>query len=170
MVFSMKTAYIGIGSNMGDPSRNCFDAIERIRGLDECRIISVSGLYLTEPVGVETQDWYVNGVVSISIAMSVHDLLKSLLQIEADMGRVRIVKWGPRIIDLDILLLGQDVIDETAIKIPHPMMHLRKFVMAPMAELAPEVVHPVLGKTMTELLTEIEGSSQVIKRLEEHRC
>jgi 2-amino-4-hydroxy-6-hydroxymethyldihydropteridine diphosphokinase len=166
----MKTAYIGIGSNIGDPQRNCHEAIGRIGAVDGCRVISVSSFYLTEPVGDRAQEWYVNGVVSISTAMSVRDLLNSLLKIEANMGRVRTVKWGPRIIDLDILLYGQDIIDETALKIPHPMMHLRKFVMAPMADLAPEVVHPVLGKTMTELLMGITESIQVIKRLEEYKC
>jgi 2-amino-4-hydroxy-6-hydroxymethyldihydropteridine diphosphokinase len=164
MVFPMKTAYIGIGSNIGDPQRNCHEAIEKIAAIDGFRVISVSSFYLTEPVGVKTQEWYINGVVSISTAMPVHDLLNSLLQIEANMGRVRNVKWGPRIIDLDILLFGQDIIDEKDLKIPHPMMHLRKFVMAPIAELAPEIVHPVLGKTMTELLMDITESSQVIKK------
>jgi 2-amino-4-hydroxy-6-hydroxymethyldihydropteridine diphosphokinase len=166
----MKTAYIGIGSNIGDSQRNCHEAIEKIAAIDGCRVMSVSSFYLTEPVGVKTQEWYINGVVSISTAMPVHDLLNALLQVEANMGRVRTVKWGPRIIDLDILLFGQDIIDETDLKIPHPMMHLRKFVMAPLAELAPEIVHPVLGKTMTELLMEITESSQVIKRLEEYKC
>jgi 2-amino-4-hydroxy-6-hydroxymethyldihydropteridine diphosphokinase len=166
----MKTAYIGIGSNIGDSQRNCHEAVERIGASDGCRVISVSSLYLTEPLGVEAQEWYINGVVSISTAMPARDLLKSLLQIEADMGRVRTVKWGPRVIDLDILLLGQDIVDETAVKIPHPMMHLRKFVMAPMADLAPEVVHPVLRKTMTELFMEIADGGEIIKKLEEYTC
>jgi 2-amino-4-hydroxy-6-hydroxymethyldihydropteridine diphosphokinase len=166
----MKTAYIGIGSNVGDSQRNCHEAIERIGASDGCRVISASAFYLTEPVGNKNQEWYVNGVVSISTAMRARDLLNALLQVEANMGRVRTVKWGPRIIDLDILLFGQDIIDEIDLKIPHPMMHLRKFVMAPVAEIAPEIIHPVLGKTMTELLMEIAENSQVIKRLEEYKC
>jgi 2-amino-4-hydroxy-6-hydroxymethyldihydropteridine diphosphokinase len=163
----MKIAYIGIGSNMGKSQGNCREAIETIGALDECSIISVSGFYLTEPVGVEAQDWYVNSVVSMSTAMPAQDLLKTLLQVEKDMGRVRIEKWGPRIIDLDLLLYGDELLDDEGIKVPHPLMHLRKFVMAPMTELAPELIHPALGKTMAELYGEIEGESQVIKRLEE---
>jgi 2-amino-4-hydroxy-6-hydroxymethyldihydropteridine diphosphokinase len=163
----MKIAYIGIGSNMGESQGNCREAIERIGALDECSIISVSSFYLTEPVGVEAQDWYVNSVVSLSTAMPAQDLLKTLLQVEKDMGRVRIEKWGPRIIDLDLLLYGDDLLDDEGIKVPHPLMHLRKFVMALMTELAPELIHPAFGKTMAELYGEIEEESQVIKRLEE---
>jgi 2-amino-4-hydroxy-6-hydroxymethyldihydropteridine diphosphokinase len=163
----MKTAYIGIGSNVGESQRNCREAIDRIGALDECRIISVSSFYLTEPVGVKAQEWYVNGAVSMSTALSAQDLLKALLQVERDMGRVRIEKWGPRVIDLDLLLYCDDLLDDELIKVPHPLMHLRKFVMAPMTELAPELIHPALGKTMAELYGEIEEESQVIKRLEE---
>jgi 2-amino-4-hydroxy-6-hydroxymethyldihydropteridine diphosphokinase len=163
----MKTAYIGIGSNMGDPQQNCLEAIEWIGALDECRIISVSGFYLTEPVGVVAQDWYVNSAVSVSTAMPARDLLKALLQVEKDMGRVRIEKWGPRVIDLDLLLYHDEMLDEPEIKVPHPLMHMRKFVMVPMMELAPDLVHPVFGKTMTELCREITGEGQIIKRLEE---
>lgn len=162
----METAYIGIGSNMGDPRGNCLDAIDRIGRIDDCRVISVSGLYLTEPVGIKEQEWYINSVVSMSTGVSAPDLLNRLLGIESDMGRIRTVKWGPRVIDLDILIFGQDIIDDEAIKVPHPMMHMRRFVMAPMADIAPDLVHPELGKTMIELLREIPGNDQAVKRLE----
>jgi 2-amino-4-hydroxy-6-hydroxymethyldihydropteridine diphosphokinase len=163
----MKIAYIGIGSNMGDSQRNCREAIERTGALDECSVISVSSFYFTEPVGVKAQEWYVNGAVSVSTTMSAQDLLKALLQVELHMGRIRLEKWGPRVIDLDLLLYGQDIIDETDIKVPHPLMHMRKFVMAPMSELAPDLIHPLFGKSMMELLKEIEVNNQAIKRLEE---
>jgi len=162
----MKTAYIGIGSNIGDPRRNCLDAIDRIGKIDACEIISVSSLYVTEPVGVSGQEWYINGAVSISTCLSAFDLIKRLLDIEADMGRVRKTRWGPRIIDLDILLFEQDIINDKILTVPHPMMHLRRFVMAPMTDLAPDIMHPVLGKTMIELFQEIPGCDQVIKRVE----
>jgi 2-amino-4-hydroxy-6-hydroxymethyldihydropteridine diphosphokinase len=161
----MKTAFIGIGSNMSDPHRNCLDAVDRIGRIDKCEIISVSSLYLTEPVGVQDQEWYVNSAVSIATGLSARDLMKRLLEIEADMGRVRTTKWGPRVIDLDILLFGQDIIDDILVKVPHPMMHLRKFVMAPMAELAPDLMHPVLGKTIIELFKEISDDGQIVKRV-----
>jgi 2-amino-4-hydroxy-6-hydroxymethyldihydropteridine diphosphokinase len=162
----MKKAYIGIGSNMADPHRNCLEAVERIGRIEGCTITSVSGLYLTEPVGVKAQEWYINGAVGISTGLSPFDLIRKLLDIEEDMGRVRTMKWGPRIIDLDILLFGQDIINDNVLTVPHPVMHLRRFVMAPMADLAPDLMHPVLGKTMIELYREIPPDDQVIKRVE----
>lgn len=162
----MKTAYIGIGSNMSDPRRNCLEAIDRIRQIDGCEILAVSSLYLTEPVGINGQEWYINGAAAISTELSALDLINRLLNIEADMGRVRTTRWASRIIDLDILLFGQDIINDKILTVPHPMMHIRRFVMAPMADLAPELVHPVLRKTMLEILKEIPGDEQIIKRVE----
>jgi len=163
----MKTAYIGIGSNLGDTRRNCRRAIERIGRIPGCSITGLSGLYLTEPVGVEGQDWYVNGVVAISTSLSAQDLIKGLYTIEADMGRVRKERWGPRIIDLDILLFGQDVIREPNLTIPHPFMHERRFVIAPMVDLAPDLAHPTLGKKMTELLKMIPEDGQVVNPIKD---
>ncbi len=162
----MKTAYIGIGSNMADPRGNCLEAVKKIGGIGGCRVESVSALYLTEPVGVRDQEWYVNGALCLSTGLSPFDLIGRLLEIEADMGRVRTMKWGPRIIDLDILLFGQDIINDAALTVPHPMMHLRRFVMAPMVDLAPDLMHPVLLKTMIELYRELPQDGQVIKRVE----
>jgi 2-amino-4-hydroxy-6-hydroxymethyldihydropteridine diphosphokinase len=162
----MKTAYIGIGSNMGDPRKNCLEAVKRIGKLDGCEIVSLSSLYLTEPIGVSDQEWYVNGVVSIETGMSARELLNELLLIEAEMRRVRVRKWGPRIIDLDILLFGRDVINETGITVPHPLMQLRKFVMAPVAEIAPGLMHPIIGKTMMEIYRGLPEDDQVVKRLD----
>jgi len=162
----MKTVYIGIGSNMGDPSRNCLDAIDRIGRIDGCEIIRQSRLYLTEPVGVKAQEWYINGAVSLSTVLPGLDLIKRLLDIETDMGRVRTMKWGPRVIDLDMLLYGQDIINDKFLTIPHPLMHMRRFVMAPMTELAPDLMHPVLGKTMIELYREMPPDGQAVKRVE----
>jgi 2-amino-4-hydroxy-6-hydroxymethyldihydropteridine diphosphokinase len=162
----MKNAYIGIGSNMGDPPNNCLEAIKKIGELAGCEIVSLSSLFLTEPVGVSDQEWYVNGVVSIKTGMSACELLNELLRIETEMGRVRVAKWGPRLIDLDLLLYGQDVIDDATIIVPHPLMHMRKFIMAPIAEIAPELMHPVIGKTMLELFRELSEDDQVVKRLD----
>ena len=148
-----KTGYIGIGSNLGDKRDNCLKAIDRINELPGCRVMAQSGFYLTEPVGVKGQDWYLNCVIALSTDMSAQDLLKRLLAIEADMGRERKGRWDPRLIDLDILLFGNEVIDEKGLQVPHPLMHLRRFVLVPMVFLAPNLIHPVLGKTMVELLS-----------------
>lgn len=162
-----KTAYIGIGSNLGDKLANCRTAIERVAQLSEYRIRAKSGFFLTEPVGVEGQDWYLNGVFSISTDAPADQLLKTLQSIETGLGRVKVKKWDPRILDLDILLFGQDVIDEKGLTIPHPRMHLRRFVLAPMVQLAPGLIHPVLGKTMTELLDNLAEEGQTVIPLEE---
>lgn len=163
----MKTAYIGIGSNLGDPRRNCLEAVDRIGKIPDCIITGFSRLYQTEPVGVEGQDWYVNAVVSLSAGVSAQSLMKSLLSIEADMGRVRNERWGPRNIDLDLLLFGRDIIHEESLTVPHPLMHERRFVIAPMVDLAPDLAHPSLCKTMIELLRAIPEGVQVAKPMEE---
>lgn len=157
-----KTAYIGIGSNLGDKINNCLEAIVQIDEISGCRVTAQSDFYRTQPVGVEGQDWYVNGVIVLSADMSAQDLLKSLLAIEVDMGRERKKKWDSRIIDLDILLFGEEVISEKGLQVPHPLMHLRRFVLVPMVSLAPDLVHPVLGKSMAELLVDSPKTAQSV--------
>jgi len=162
-----KTAYIGVGSNLGDKPGNCSKAIDLIGGIPGCGLTAQSGVYRTEPVGVEGHAWYVNGVISITSDISAQHLLKNLLAIEVDMGRERKKKWDPRIIDLDILLFGHDVINEKNLTVPHPLMHLRKFVLVPIVELAPNLMHPVLGKTMAELRDSFSEKGQYITPLVE---
>jgi 2-amino-4-hydroxy-6-hydroxymethyldihydropteridine diphosphokinase len=158
-----KTAYVGIGSNLGDKLSNCLKAIEMVDNVPDCRVIVQSDFFRTDPVGVEGHDWYVNGAISLETDLSAHELLNNLLAIEANLGRKRNKKWEPRTIDLDILLFGQDVIDEKDLTIPHPLMHLRKFVLMPMVQLVPNLVHPVLGNTMEELLNNpaVEGQTAI---------
>ena len=163
----MKTAYIGIGSNLGDKRQNCLRAIEKIEQIPGCRLTGRSDWYLTEPVGVEGQDWYVNGVISLSTAISPQELLGSLLDIEAEMGRVREERWESRVIDLDILLYGQEIIDEEDLKVPHPLMHRRKFVLVPLVQLAPDLIHPSLGVSMAELLRRVRSNGQEVVPLED---
>ncbi|MEE9611155.1 MAG: 2-amino-4-hydroxy-6-hydroxymethyldihydropteridine diphosphokinase, partial [Desulfatiglandales bacterium] len=136
------TVYIGIGSNLGDKRHNCLKAVEMIGQIPGCELSGHSDWYLTKPVGVRDQGWYVNGVVSISTSISAKDLLSGLMAIEADMGRVRRKRWESRVIDLDILLFGHEIIDEEKLTIPHPLMHLRKFVLVPIVQLAPDLIHP----------------------------
>ena len=161
----MPSVFIGIGSNLGDRQKNCLRAVELMDRMADCRITGYSDWYLTKPVGVEGQEWYVNGVVSLTTDISPQDLLKRLLKIEANMGRIRIERWGPRSIDLDILMFGQEIIQESNLKIPHPRMHLRRFVLEPMTQLAPNLVHPELGLSMKVLLENLPDENQVVTRL-----
>ena len=163
----MKTAYIGIGSNLGDKRHNCLTAIERIEQIPGCQLTGLSDWYLTKPVGVKGQDWYVNGVVSISTEIPPQALLRTLLDIETDMGRVRGERWESRIIDLDILLYGHEIISESDLTVPHPLMHLRKFVLVPLVQLDPDLIHPSLGLTMAELLRRIPNDGQEVVPLED---
>jgi len=158
----MKTAYIGVGSNLGDKLDNCRKAIELVDNIEGCTVMKQSGFYRTEPVGVTSQDWYVNGVICVETGLSAQNLLRSLLSIETGMGRVRKQRWESRIIDLDILLYGHHVIDEKNLIIPHPRMHIRRFVIMPMVQLDPDLVHPVLGRTMSELLDDLAEEGQGI--------
>jgi 2-amino-4-hydroxy-6-hydroxymethyldihydropteridine diphosphokinase len=148
----MNTAYIGIGSNLGDRYQNCLKAIEMMREIPGCGISTLSGWYLTQPIGVTGQEWYVNGAAGVSTTGTAEELLAHLLSIEKFLGRVRSRKWEPRVIDLDILLFGKEMIDADDLRIPHPLMHLRRFVLAPLAEIAPDVIHPRLGLSILELL------------------
>jgi 2-amino-4-hydroxy-6-hydroxymethyldihydropteridine diphosphokinase len=164
----MKTAYIGIGSNLGDPEKNFFEAVDRIGRIPSCKVTRVSRMYRTEPVGVNGQEWYLNCVAEISSGISAKRLMERLLAIEKDMGRVREGgRWQARIIDLDILMFGMELIHEDNLTVPHPLMHRRRFVIVPMVDLAPDLIHPSLGKSMSELLQEIPGDGQEVKPLGE---
>jgi len=163
----MRTAYIGIGSNLGDKLNNCLKAIDLIDRIIGSRIEAKSDFFRTEPVGVEGQDWYVNSVISLRTDISVQQLQKSLLAIETDLGRERKRKWDPRTIDLDILLFAQEVINEKNLTVPHPHMHKRRFVLVPMVQLAPDLIHPVLEKSITELLDALPEERQTVISLTE---
>jgi 2-amino-4-hydroxy-6-hydroxymethyldihydropteridine diphosphokinase len=162
----MQRVFIGIGSNLGDRRKNCAEAVRRLKEVRGCEFLGCSRWYLTSPVGLKDQDWFVNGVACLVAEISARDLLGRLLSIESGMGRVRDEKWGPRVIDLDLLLYGKDIIKEPDLEIPHPQMHLRRFVLAPLAELDPDVIHPVLAKTASQMLSELKGEDQVVTLLE----
>jgi 2-amino-4-hydroxy-6-hydroxymethyldihydropteridine diphosphokinase len=117
-------------------------------------------------VGIKDQDRFVNGVAYLDARISARELLGRLLSIEAAMGRVRGEKWGPRLIDLDLLLCGMDILEEPDLKIPHPQMHRRRFVLVPLAEVAPEVIHPIMNKRVSQILRELEEDDQEVVLLD----
>ena len=164
----MKKVFIGIGSNLGDSRKNCIEAIDRINDHPDCEVLKVSSFYSTEPVGVADQNWFTNAVTVIGTTLESEVLIKALLDIEKEMGRIRTgSRWEARTIDLDILMFGDDIINKINLTVPHPLMHKRRFVMAPITEIEPEKIHPVLGKKMMQILAEIPEAEQPVKLLED---
>ncbi len=149
------TAYIGIGSNIGDKINLCKKAISEILRLDSNKIIAKSSLYKTKPIGFTDQDWFVNGVIKIETELKPLDLLYGLKNIEFHLGRKRTFHWGPRTIDLDILLFDERVITTGELKIPHPHLHERQFVLVPLVEIDRNIFHPIFKKTVGELLEDL---------------
>jgi len=152
----LPTVYLGIGSNLGNREENCLRAIGLLKAKG-VRIKKQSSQYETEPEGVKDQPHFINMAVEIKTDLSPRKLLETLKTIEKEMGRKETVKWGPRVIDLDILLYDGLIIAEPDLKIPHPLMHERTFVLKPLSEIAPDAVHPVFGKAVRQLLALIES-------------
>jgi len=156
-------AHIGIGSNLGDRRANTVEAIEKVGQLPGTRVVRASSLYESEPLG-DAKTWFVNSVIEIESDLSAEALLKKLQAIEEAMGRKRVKgkRWGSRIIDLDILLSENEVVDKRTLRVPHPEMHKRRFVLMPLAELAPHVVHPGLGQSVSALLATVKDEKRVM--------
>jgi 2-amino-4-hydroxy-6-hydroxymethyldihydropteridine diphosphokinase len=145
-------AYIAVGANLGDRHVTIEKAIDTIARLKGTAVVLKSTLIETDPVGGPmAQGMYVNCAIKITTTLTADQLLASLLQIEENLGRVRTEKWAPRTIDLDLIFYGKVIIDEPHLQVPHPLMHLRAFVLGPMAEIAPRFKHPLLGESMQSL-------------------
>jgi|SRR5579863_65767 len=147
------TAYLSLGSNLGNREQSLRDAIARLAKAG--RVLQQSSLYETEPVEFTAQPWFLNYVVELETDLTPQRLMAELLAIEKEMGRERTQRKGPRVIDLDILLLGELVIHSPELTIPHPAMQERRFVLEPLVEIAPQVRHPLLKKTAKELLLQL---------------
>lgn len=165
---TVHTAYIGVGSNIGNKMMNCKNGIDALTKTNKIQIKEWSRFYKTEPVDYKNQDWFINAVVKIETTLDPFQLFKKLKRIERDAGRVDgSVRFGPRVLDLDILLFDDVVTHASGLIIPHPRMHKRRFVLKPICDIAPKVIHPVFKKNMRDLLDVLDENGQ---RIVEHRC
>ncbi len=156
--------FIALGSNQGDRELNLLRAVAEIGRLRDTRITALSSFYDTQPVGPVSQDNYLNAVLKLETAFSPRELLRELQRIEsAVFRRVRTVHWGPRPMDLDILFYGDAIIAEEDLIIPHPRLHERRFVLVPLAEIAPAFIHPLIQRSVAQILASLKTTDRVEK-------
>ncbi|MBF0204202.1 MAG: 2-amino-4-hydroxy-6-hydroxymethyldihydropteridine diphosphokinase [Desulfamplus sp.] len=149
--------FISIGSNMGDKYANCMMGIEHIGKLHGTKVVDIAHFYKTEPVDYKDQDWFVNSALKIETDLDPETLMVSLKEIEQQLGQYqKTVRFGPRIIDLDIIFYQDIVVNTEKLTIPHPRMHKRGFVLKPLCDIAPEIIHPVIGDSAANLLKAVE--------------
>jgi len=161
-------AYIALGSNLGNRELNLLRAVAEVGRVPDCRVTALSSFYETSPVGNVNQDLFCNAVLRISTRLDARSLLTRLLRIENEtFKRVRTVHQGPRSMDLDLLLYGDSVINEEDLVVPHPRLAERRFVLQPLCEIAPDLLHPLIGKSMCEILAALKSDESVVKLLRE---
>ncbi len=160
-------AYISIGSNMGGKLENCLKGLAALGEIDRIAIEDWSEFYMTEPMEYTDQPWFVNSAARIRTTLGPFDLLKILKSLEAELGRIGSSRrFGPRVLDFDIIFYNDIVIETPGLVIPHPRMHHREFVLRPICDLAPDMVHPVLKKSSLQLLDEVAAEKQKCIRME----
>lgn len=148
--------YLSLGSNIGNKRKNLMEAIRKIGELENTEVVKSSTILETEPFGYLEQDNFLNTCLEVKTLMTAQEFLKEILQIELDMGRVREIKWGPRIIDIDILFYDKEIIEEDNLAVPHPWICEREFVLDPLSEIAPNYIHPLEKKTITMLARKLK--------------
>lgn len=150
------TAYIGIGGNVGDVFENMKSALNLLNEHSSISVNQISNIYKTPPWGIEDQDWFLNACISVETTLTAQELLKSCLEVEVALKRIREIRWGPRTIDLDVLVFGEENIAQENLQVPHPRMHERAFVLMPMADIAPDLF--LNGKTISQWLEAIDAT------------
>jgi 2-amino-4-hydroxy-6-hydroxymethyldihydropteridine diphosphokinase len=163
---SWHTAYISAGANLGDKLANCRKGVQSLTQPIDIRLESQSKVYQTAPVDYTEQDWFINFVVKISTTLDPHALLRRIQHVQAQAGRVEdTIRFGPRLLDLDILLFDSLILNSPDLIIPHPRMHKRRFVLVPMCDIDPSLLHPRLKQTMQSLLSGLDDPSQLIREI-----
>lgn len=156
-------AYISVGSNIGDKLSNCRRGMSSVERSGLAEIVAKSSFYKTDPVDYQRQDWFVNAVFQVNTAADPRRLFETLKSIEIEQGRVKnSIRFGPRTLDLDIILYDDLIVNSPELTIPHPRMHKRRFVLKPFCDIAPQVIHPVLKKTMRQLLESLSEIEQKV--------
>jgi 2-amino-4-hydroxy-6-hydroxymethyldihydropteridine diphosphokinase len=167
----METVYIGTGSNLGNSIALCSAVTKRLNSIRGITVDATSDFYYTEPFGMTDQPWFVNAAIKLKTTLSPQKLLKECLNLERWAGRKPTCRWGPRALDMDILLWEHRIIVSEALTIPHPGLHLRRFALMPLCDIAPDIIHPLCGISVRSLLEKVPDNLKV-KTLQKYlwRC